>query len=64
MKIGIMATLYTMHWPKHLCAIRQFNLIEGLLKAGYSEADIVKIMSGNLLRVLKQVEQTAQTLQK
>ena len=40
------------------------NLIEGLLKAGYSEADIVKIMSGNLLRVLKQVEQTAQTLQK
>lgn len=40
------------------------NLIEGLLKAGYSEADIEKIMSGNLLRVLKQVEHTAQTLQK
>lgn len=40
------------------------NLIEGLLKEGYSEADIEKIMSGNLLRVLKQVEKTAATLQK
>lgn len=40
------------------------NLIEGLLKAGYSEADIEKVMSGNLLRVLKQVEQTAVSMQK
>lgn len=40
------------------------NLIEGLLKAGYSEADIEKVMSGNLLRVLKQVEKTAAALQK
>lgn len=38
------------------------NLIEALLKEGYSEADIVKVMSGNLLRVLKQVEATAATL--
>ena len=35
------------------------NLIEGLLKRGYSEADIVKIMSGNLLRVWRQVETVA-----
>jgi membrane dipeptidase len=40
------------------------NLIEGMLKAGYSEADIEKVMSGNLLRVLKQVEQTAASMQK
>lgn len=40
------------------------NLIEGLLKAGYSEADIEKVMSGNLLRVLKQVEKTAVSMQK
>lgn len=35
------------------------NLIEGLLKRGYSEADVVKIMSGNLLRVWRQVEAVA-----
>lgn len=35
------------------------NLIEGLLKRGYSEADIVKIMSDNLLRVWRQVEAVA-----
>lgn len=40
------------------------NLIEGMLKAGYSEEDIKKVMSGNLLRVLKQVEQTAASMQK
>ncbi|WDE14483.1 membrane dipeptidase [Thalassomonas haliotis] len=32
------------------------NLIAGLLKRGYSEQDIVKILSGNLIRVWKQVE--------
>lgn len=32
------------------------NLIEGLLDRGYSEADIVKIMSGNILRVWRAVE--------
>ena len=39
------------------------NLIEGLLKRGYSEADIVKIMSGNLLRVWRQVEALAASSQ-
>lgn len=32
------------------------NLIAGLLRRGYSEADIEKIMSGNLLRVWRAVE--------
>ncbi|MGI5309311.1 dipeptidase [Rheinheimera sp. WS51] len=36
------------------------NLIAGLLKRGYSEADIEKILSGNLLRVWRQVEAYAQ----
>lgn len=35
------------------------NLIDGLLKRGYSEADIEKILSGNLLRVWRQVEEYA-----
>lgn len=35
------------------------NLIEGLLKRGYSEQDIGKILSGNLLRVWKQAEDYA-----
>lgn len=39
------------------------NLIEALLARGYSEADIVKIMSGNTLRVWQQVEQVAANLQ-
>ncbi|WP_082627334.1 dipeptidase [Colwellia sp. TT2012] len=32
------------------------NLIEGLLKRGYSEEDIAKILSGNVLRVWQAVE--------
>ncbi|WP_102794550.1 dipeptidase [Bowmanella denitrificans] len=32
------------------------NLVQGLLDRGYSEADIRKILSGNLLRVWRQVE--------
>ena len=32
------------------------NLIEGLLQRGYSEQDIAKILSGNLLRVWQEVE--------
>lgn len=36
------------------------NLIEGLLNRGYSEADIAKILSGNLVRVWKQVEAFAE----
>ncbi|MCH7771030.1 MAG: dipeptidase [Bacteroidetes bacterium] len=39
------------------------NLIYELLKRGYSENDIEKICSENLLRVWKEVEQTAKRLQ-
>ena len=35
------------------------NLITGLIRRGYSEADIEKILSGNLLRVWRQVEAPA-----
>jgi len=35
------------------------NIIEGLLNRGYSEADIEKILGGNLMRVWKQVEDYA-----
>lgn len=35
------------------------NLIAGLLSRGYSEADIAKILSGNLIRVWQQVEEYA-----
>lgn len=36
------------------------NLIAGLLKRGYSEQDIEKILSGNLFRVWQEVEEYAQ----
>ena len=39
------------------------NLIYELLKRGYSETDIEKICSGNLLRVWSEVERVAQQLQ-
>ena len=39
------------------------NLIYQLLKRGYSETDIEKICSGNLLRVWSEVERIAQQLQ-
>lgn len=39
------------------------NLIVELLKRDYSEEDIEKICSGNLLRVWKEVEETAKRLQ-
>ncbi len=35
------------------------QLIQGLLDRGYSEEDIAKILHGNILRVWKEVEQTA-----
>ncbi|NVJ66289.1 MAG: membrane dipeptidase [Gammaproteobacteria bacterium] len=35
------------------------SLVEGFLKRGYSEQDIEKILSGNLIRVWKQVEEYA-----
>jgi membrane dipeptidase len=39
------------------------NLIAELLKRGYSKADIEKICSGNILRVWREVELSAQRLQ-
>lgn len=36
------------------------NLVEGLLKRGYSEQEIGKILSGNILRVWRAVEAAAQ----
>ena len=39
------------------------NLIYEFVKRGYSEEDIEKICSGNLLRVWKEVEETAKRLQ-
>ena len=35
------------------------KLTEALLKKGYSEADIQKILGGNILRVMEQVERVA-----
>jgi membrane dipeptidase len=40
------------------------NLIEGLLNRGYSEDDIAKVLSGNLIRVWKAVEAHAAKQQK
>jgi membrane dipeptidase len=37
------------------------NLVEGLLRRGYSESDIKKILGGNLLRVWREVESVAAT---
>jgi membrane dipeptidase len=39
------------------------NIIYELLKKGYSDEDIQKICSGNLLRVWAEVEKVAQKLQ-
>lgn len=37
------------------------NLVQGLMDRGYSEENIVKILSGNLLRVWSKVEQVAKS---
>ncbi|PKI15868.1 dipeptidase [Colwellia sp. 12G3] len=43
--------------PSNLKDVASYpNLIEGLLKRGYSEQDIAKILSGNVMRVWKAVE--------
>jgi membrane dipeptidase len=44
-------------------ASETFNITLELVKRGYSEADIAKIWSGNLLRVLGEVEKVAKRLQ-
>jgi membrane dipeptidase len=38
------------------------NLIEGLLRRGYSEEDVGKILGGNLLRVWREVESVAASM--
>jgi len=46
--------------PNNLKDVASYpNLIEGLLKRGYSEQDIAKILSGNVIRVWKAVENYA-----
>ncbi len=50
--------------PKGLKSVADYpNLIAELLKKGYSEEDIEKICSGNVLRVWSQVEEIAQKMQ-
>jgi membrane dipeptidase len=50
--------------PTGLKDVSQYpNLIEGLMRRGYSEDDIRKILSGNLLRVWRAVEAAAEHLQ-
>jgi membrane dipeptidase len=36
------------------------KLTDALLKKGYSDADVEKILGGNILRVMEQVEKVAQ----
>jgi membrane dipeptidase len=35
------------------------NLVRGLMERGFSDADILKILGGNTLRVMRAVEQAA-----
>lgn len=52
-------------YPRGLEDVSGFPLITyHLLKAGYQEPDIVKILGGNLLRVFKQVETIGRRLKK
>jgi len=39
------------------------GLVRELARSGYSEADLVKILGGNVLRVMRQVEQVARQMQ-
>lgn len=39
------------------------NLVRELARRGYSEQDLIKILGGNLLRVMRQVEEVARRLQ-
>jgi membrane dipeptidase len=40
-------------------ASQQPNITDALLKKGYSDADVEKILGGNILRVMEQVEKVA-----
>jgi membrane dipeptidase len=45
------------------CALESINVTKELVRRGYSESQIAKIWSGNLLRVLEEVERTARRIQ-
>ena len=46
--------------PAQLEDVSHFpRITQGLMDRGYSEEDIRKILGGNLLRVMRQVEQVA-----
>jgi membrane dipeptidase len=45
------------------CALESINVTTELLRRGYTEEEIAKIWSGNLLRVLGEVERTAKRIQ-
>jgi len=48
--------------PENLKDVKSYpNLIAGFLKRGYSEQDIEKILSGNLIRVWQEVEEYAKS---
>jgi membrane dipeptidase len=50
--------------PKGLEDVSKYpNLIRELLKRGYSEADVEKICSGNIMRVMSEVAERAHQLQ-
>jgi membrane dipeptidase len=38
---------------------RMPNLVRGLMERGFSDDDILKILGGNTLRVMREVEQAA-----
>jgi len=45
------------------CALESINVTRELVRRGYSEAQIDKIWSGNLLRVMGDVEKVAKQIQ-
>ncbi len=45
------------------CALEAIDVTRELVKRGYSEEEIAKLWSGNLLRVLERVEQVARQIQ-
>jgi membrane dipeptidase len=52
------------NWPTGLEDVSKFpNLIAELVRRGWSDEDILKVMGGNVLRALEQAEQVAKTLQ-
>ena len=45
------------------CALESINVTRELVRRGYTEEQIAKIWSGNLLRVMGEVENTAKRIQ-